>query len=585
MDDKLPEKNRFQKCLEKCKSAFKVVFLFSFCVNMLMLITPLYSLQVLDRVIGSGSIETLLWLSVIIAVIHFANSLIQMARSFTLIKVGEWLDNNVSPLLFSHSVASSASKSSSLGASQLIMDFQSVKKFLTSSPINTVLDAPWSIVYVAVVFYFHHYLGYLTIIGAAVLLVLAYFNASATNKALSEANEVSVKSRSVADVANRNAETIEAMGMMDNVSRNWFKYNSTALSKQLVGSYRNGVISNMSRFIRNLIQMAVTGIGGYLVVTTQGTEMSTGGMIASSIIVGRALAPVDQAIGVWKEISDAAKSYKRINWSLNNAQNREENMSLPEVKGHISVDNLYYAPPQNPLKQQSQPPYILKGVNFTAEPGSALAILGPSGSGKSTLARLMVGVWQPSSGDVRLDGAEVYKWNRADFGRHIGYVPQGIELFGGTVKQNIARMEEEVDAEKVVEAAKMAGAHDMILKFPDSYDTDIGVGGSSLSGGQKQRIALARAFYNDPEVLILDEPNANLDEEGEKALGEAILKAKEKNMNIIIISHRPSLLASVDKVLLIKDGSVAAFGNRDDVIGEGPGKGGNNSSRITSKNQ
>ncbi len=584
MDTKLPEKNRFQQCLDKCKSAFKVVFLFSCCVNLFLLITPLYSLQILDRYLGTGSFPTLIWLSVIIAIIHLAKSLIQIARSFTLIKTGEWLDNNVSPLLFSYSVSSNASKSS-MGTSQILRDFQSLKQFLTSRGINTVLDAPWSIVFIAVIFWFHHYLGYLTIIGAIILLIFAYLNASATNNALSEANEVSVKSMSVADIANRNAETIEAMGMMNNVSKNWFKFNSSALAKQSEGSYRNGIISNTSGFVRNLIQMGVTGIGGYLVVSTQGTEMTAGGMIASSIIVGRALAPVDQAIELWKDISNARKSYKRINWTLDNATNREENLSLPDVSGHISVDNLYYAPPQNPLKQGgAQPSYILKGVNFTAEPGSALAILGPSGSGKSTLAKLMVGVWQPASGDVRLDGAEVYKWNREDFGKHIGYVPQGIELFGGSVKQNIARMAEEVDAEKVVEAAKMAGAHDMILKFPDSYDTDIGVGGSNLSGGQRQRIALARAFYNNPEVLILDEPNANLDEEGEQALAEAIVKAKEKEMNVIIISHRPSLLNSVDKVLLLKDGSVAAFGSKEDVIGDA-NKSGNNSNRITSKNK
>jgi len=561
------EENILHVALDKCRAAFKITFVFAFVINLLMLVTPLYSLQVLDRVIGSGNLSTLLMLSIIIGFVYFIHSLLQIARSFTLIKVGEWLDNTLSPMLFGHSVSASATKANP-SSSQILRDFQTLKTFLTSTGINTLFDAPWSIVYIIVIFMIHPYIGFITIFGAVLIVSLAFFNAVATNRTLGESTELSHKGMGQADIANRNAEAVEAMGMIRNVKKNWAKFNTASLEKQSIASYRNGVISNFSAFVRNIMQMAVTGTGAYIVVSTSGAEMTTGGMIASSIIVGRALAPFNNAIGMWKSISSALKSYKNINDSLNRSEERDQAMPIPHVDGHLAVENVYYAVPvpQN-MPQPPMPQHILKGVSFAIQPGEILAVIGPSGAGKSTLAKLIVGVWKASAGSVRLDGGDVYTWNRENFGDHVGYLPQGIELFSGSIKQNIAKMSEEIDPEKVIDTAKMCGGHEIILRFPNGYDTDIGPAGSNLSGGQKQRIGLARAFYGDPKLVILDEPNANLDEAGELALAEALKIAKKRGITVVVISHRPSILSEVDKIMVLQDGAVASFGSREEVQG------------------
>jgi ATP-binding cassette subfamily C protein len=563
----LAQLNPLEDALSKCSIAFKIVFGFAFAINLAMLITPLYSLQVLDRVIGSGNMNTLLMLSLIIGSIYLVYTLLQIARSFTLIRVGEWLDNNLSPVLFSHAVAAAASKQGG-SASQLLRDFQTVKTFLTSTGINTLFDAPWSIAYFIVIFMIHPYIGWIAVIGAIVVISSAFLNAAATNRTLGQATEHSIKSMNQAEVATRNAEVVEAMGMMGNVAANWHKFNKAALAKQSLASYRHGVISNFSRFIRNIMTMAVTGVGAYIVVTTGGREMTTGHMIASSILVGRALAPFDNAIEMWKTISSSMKSYKNIQNVFKSGSLRDQSMAIPTVEGHLTMDNVYYAfPSQKAPALGEQPKYVLKGVSFAVEPGQLVAIIGPSATGKSTLAKIMTGVWKATSGTVRLDGGEIYRWNREDFGKHVGYLPQGIELFSGSIKQNIARMAEDAEPEKIIAAAKMAGAHDIILKFPEGYDSDIGVAGSNLSGGQRQRIALARAFYGDPKLVILDEPNANLDEAGEIALANAMVEAKKKGIAVIVISHRPSILSVVDKVLVMQDGSVAAYGTKEEIAG------------------
>lgn len=561
------KENPLKIALEKCRAAFKITFVFAFVINLLMLVTPLYSLQVLDRVIGSGNIETLLMLSIIIGFIYFVYTLLQIARSFTLIKVGEWLDNTLSPVLFGHSISASATKVDP-ASSQLLRDFQTLKTFLTSTGINTLFDAPWSIVYIVILFLIHPYMGYITIVGAVIIVGFAFFNAVATNKTLNEATEYSIRAMGQAEIANRNAEAVEAMGMIKNVKRNWAKFNEASLAKQSIASYRNGVISNFSRFIRNIMTMAVTGVGAYVVVKSNGQDMTTGYMIASSIIVGKALAPFDNAIGMWKSISSAMKSYKNINESFAKHTERDQAMPIPNVDGHLAVENVYYSSlvaPGRPIP--SMPTHILKGISFAIQPGEILAIVGPSAAGKSTLAKVIVGVWAASSGSVRLDGGDVYTWNRENFGEHVGYLPQGIELFSGSIKENIARMSDQLSPEKVIEAAKMCGAHEMILRFQDGYDSDIGSGGSNLSGGQRQRIGLARAFYGTPKLVVLDEPNANLDEAGELALASALAEARKKKITVIVISHRPSILSEVDKIMVIQDGAVASFGSKEEVHG------------------
>jgi ATP-binding cassette subfamily C protein len=312
--------------------------------------------------------------------------------------------------------------------------------------------------------------------------------------------------------------------------------------------------------------MLVTGCGAYVVVESNNLSMTTGGMIASSILVGRALAPFDNFIELWKSINNTTKAYARINQALKAVSLRDDTMPIPTVEGRLTIENLYYAhETKNPLAFMLNPKYVIKDLSFTLEPGEILAIIGPSAAGKSTIAKLLVGVWKALSGTVRLDGGEVHRWNREDFGKHVGYLPQGIELFSGSIKQNIARMAEDFDPEKVIEAAKMSGAHDVILKLQDGYDSDIGIAGSSLSGGQKQRVGLARAFYGNPKLVILDEPNANLDEAGEKALANALIEARKKNITVIVISHRPSILSVVDKILVLQDGAMAAYGTKEEV--------------------
>lgn len=552
--------------IKQSKSVLTIVFVFSFVVNLLTLFTSVYSLQVLDRVLGSHSYETLFYLSLLAAAIYFALHLVQVARSFTLIKLGEWMDRKLSPDLFTAAVEAAAIRAS-VGASQYLRDMQNLKTFMTSAGINSLFDAPWSIVYMGVLFLIHPWMGWLSIVGAIIMLLFALLNAYAVNKKLSEATDSSIKSMNTAEVASRNAEVIEGMGMMKDVVKNWHKHNQEMQDHQCIASYRNGIISNASRFVRMVLQMLVTALGAYIVLTDP-QRMTAGGMIASSIIIGKALQPFDQAIEVWKQVVSAMKSYNTLQKVFSSTSPRHEDFTLPTPEGRISVENVFFAPfdPKKTLQPGVAPNYTLKGINFTLEPGEILAIIGPSAAGKSSLSKLLVGVWKASQGAVRLDGADVYTWNRENFGKYVGYLPQDVELFSGTVKTNIARLKENVSPEEVIRAAKFAGAHDMILRLPNGYETDIGVGGASLSGGQRQRIGLARAFFGDPKFVVLDEPNANLDEIGQQALVEALIHTKDKKITTVVVSHRTEILANVDKILIIQDGSVAAFGTRDEIL-------------------
>jgi len=556
------EQNVLVKVLRECRPVFWIVFAFAFAVNLLNLITPMYSLQVLDRVLSSGNLNTLLMLSLLMGGLYVALHMIQIARSFTLIKLGEWLDKKLSPDLFANTIKSAAVKAGG-GGSQNLRDLQVVKNFLTSSGINTVFDAPWSVVYIAVLFIIHPWMGWLAIAGALILLGCAVLNAYVTNTKLNQSNEHNVRSMNQAEVASRNAEVIEAMGMMNAVVKSWQKYNQNSLNLLSEASYQNGIISNIARFIRMMLQLLVTGLGAYLVVTRP-MDMTSGGMIAASIVMGRALTPFDNAIDIWKQISGALKSYQRVKEAYTRLSERQESMKLPTPEGSLSVENVFFAPPSvTPGVANS---YTLKGVSFNLNPGEVLAIIGPSAAGKSSLVKLIVGVWKSLQGTVRLDGADVYTWNRDDFGKHVGYLPQDVELFSGSIKSNIARLQEDADPAAIVDAAKMTGAHDLILRLKNGYETDIGIGGANLSGGQRQRVGLARAFFGNPKLIVLDEPNANLDEVGEQALIGAITNAKQRRITTIVVSHRPSILSAVDKILIVQDGMVAAFGSKDEIM-------------------
>ncbi|MCH9753893.1 MAG: type I secretion system permease/ATPase [Alphaproteobacteria bacterium] len=556
------EMNPLVSGLKDCKQAFIITFIFAFGVNLLNLITPLYSLQVLDRVLGSQNKYTLLMLTLIIFFVYMSHMLLQVARSFVLIKISEWLDKRISPKLFAHAVATAAIKPS-LGGSQVIREFTTIKQFLTSVGINSLFDAPWSIIYIIVLFLIHPYIGWITIIGVIIALFMAMINAYSVNDSLSASNESNIKGHHMAEISTRNAETIQAMGLLNRIQHRWSLINAHTLSLNSKASYRNGVVSNVTRFFRHLIQVSVTCTGAYLVISTNPPEMTAGYMIASSIIVGRALAPFDAAVDVWKQASSAMKSYKKINSFLDNKVHSEEGLEISNPEGKISAENLFFA---HPSSNPSQPKQILKGLNFTLESGKSLAIIGANAAGKSTLSRLLVGVWKPTSGHIRLDDIDVLSWKRETFGKHVGYLPQGVQLFNGTIKENIARMDAHPNSEDVIKAAKLAGAHELISKLPEGYETDIGISGSSLSGGQRQRVGLARAFFGNPKVIILDEPNANLDDKGEKALLESLHNAKEKSITSIVVSHRPSILSFVDMIMVLQDGMIVAYGPREEVM-------------------
>ena len=553
-----------QSALRDCKMAFIVTFLFSLGANILTLISSVYVLQVLDRVLGSNNLHTLAMLTLLVVCIHLTHSLIQVARSFTLIKVGEWLDEKISPKLFAHAIEAAAMRQS-MGASQSMREFSNIRSFLTSYGINSLFDAPWAVIYIAVAFLIHPALGWITVLGCALMLFMAVLNAYSINSSLAKSSEFNVKSHYMADIATRNAETVQAMGLMKNVRAIWHDLNSKSMEKQSVASYRNGIISNSTRFFRTILSVSMTAVGAYFVVTTGGQEMTGGKMIMGSIITGKALAPFDQAIEVWKQVSNAIKSYTKINSSFQRSENMaREGISIPDPKGQLSAENVFYAPP--PSKPGEQPKYVLKGLNFVLPPGKSLAIIGPSGAGKSTLARLLVGIWKPTAGNVRLDNADVFNWNRDDFGQHIGYLSQNVELFIGSIKENIGRLDKKADPKEIIRAAKLAGAHEMISKFPQGYETDIGLAGSTLSGGQKQRVGLARAFYGDPKLIVLDEPNSNLDEKGEQALVKTVTESTQNGKSVVIISHRPSILAFVDMIMVLQNGMIVAYGPKDEVM-------------------
>jgi len=528
--------------------------LFSFFMNLLLMVLPLYSLQVFDRVLSTGSMDTLLWLSVIMVVVFLAAGLLQMLRSFALIRVGEWMDSRLSPSLLATSLSTAAV--TGMRSTQSLRDLNTIRGFLTGHGLLTFFDAPWSVISLAVIYCIHFDLGNLTLAGCVLLLGLAWINEIAMRKPLDEANRINARSFGQLDIAMRNAEVVEAMGMSDAVADFWQKANGKTTQLQSLASYRSCIIQAITRFLRLSLQVAITGWGAYLALHNQ---ITSGSIIAASILAGRALQPFDAAIGVWKSLVEAREAYASLQKSLTRMPPRQEGITLPEPQGKLDVEKVFYCAPNRNVP-------ILRNVNFSLMAGETLGIIGPSAAGKSTLAKLIVGVWKPQAGAVRLDGGEVAHWKREQFGKFTGYLPQDVELFSGSVKDNIARLISDADDTAIVKAAQLACAHEMIMALPNGYGTDIGPNGMNLSAGQRQRIGLARAFYGDPRLLILDEPDASLDIDGERALTQALLKAKANNITTLVITHRRSLLFFLDKLLVIKNGEIMMFGPMRQVM-------------------
>lgn len=550
-------KSEILKALASCKSSFIAVGFFGFFINILLLAPSFYMLEVYDRVVSSRSVTTLVMLTVLIIILMSTYGAIEWVRSRIMIRVSAQLDLKLGPRVFEASFKQALYSNGARSSAQPISDLAGLRQFLTGSGLFAFFDVPWLPIYIGVMFFFHPWFGWLTLGGALVAIALALANEKATGKRLAEANREQVSVLNITSKGLRNAEVVESMGMQGHLKDRWRKHSFAVLALQGRASELGGTVSNVSRTWRLLLQSFVLGLGAYLVINN---EITPGLMTAASLLVGRALAPVDQMIGNWKGFVAAREQYARLNEIFKNVPPTPERMSLPAPKGDLLVEQIVVTPPG------AHGP-VLKGISFRAPPGASVGVLGASAAGKSTLARALLGIWPAQSGKVRLDGADMFQLDRAAVGPHLGYLPQDIELFEGSIAENIARFSE-VDATKVVEAAQMAGVHEMILRLPQGYDTLIGAHGGVLSGGQRQRIGLARALYGDPKLVILDEPNSNLDDVGERALGEALIKLKQKGTTLFIITHRVSALAYVDNLLVLSEGQIVMSGARDQVLAQ-----------------
>jgi len=550
----LNEKNEIERALLMFKSTFITIGVFSAIINLLMLTPSLYMLQVYDRVLASRNEITLLMLTLLMLGAYLLIGALEVVRSFVLVRIGAKFDMTLNKRIYTAAFEQNL-KQVGGNAGQSLNDLTSLRQFLTGNALFAFFDAPWFPIYLLVIFLFNPWLGLFALCGSLILIVLAIVNERVTKAPLSQANSMAVSASAMATNNLRNAEVIESMGMLPNLMGRWFKTHGKFLALQADASQKAGTIGAITKFVQTALQSLVLGFGALLVLENQ---LTPGMMIAASILVGRTLAPVQQVIGVWKSWSSTRSAHERLTKLLEANPARPAGMALPKPQGVLTVENVSAAPPGTNMP-------ILRGVNFGIQAGDVLGVIGPSGSGKSTLARLLVGIWPAMMGKVRLDGADIYQWNKAELGPNMGYLPQDIELFGGTVSENIARFGE-VDAEKVVTAAKHAGVHDMILRLPKGYDTPLGDGGAGLSGGQKQRLGLARAMYGDPALIVLDEPNSNLDEVGEQALVGAVLELRKRGKTIVLVTHRPSILGATTKLLVLRDGQLQAFGPTQQVM-------------------
>lgn len=538
--------------LHEARRGLLVVAALSLFLNLLALASPLYMFQVFDRVLASGRVETLVALTAIAAFALLCLGALEVIRSRVLGRISTWLDRALARAVLNASVGETLAGRPIGG--QAMSDLAQLRGFINGQGIVPIFDAPWTPIFVAVIWLLHPWLGMLALLSAALLFALALANELLTRAPLAGASQAWLTAQRRYETALRNAEVVQAMGMLPALLARWQGDHERGLDGQAQASDRTGWIHGTSKFVRLFVQVAILGLGAYLVL--QG-DLTSGGMIASSIVLGRALAPVEQAIGAWKSFVAARAGHDRLRRLLQRHPDEPAAIELPAPEGRISVDQLSFRAPDG------RP--ILRGVSFELAAGEVLAVVGPSASGKSTLCRLLTGVWPPDGGHVRLDGAEVHRWGRVDFGRHVGYLPQDVELFAGSVRDNIARMTDAPD-DAVIAAAQLAGVHDMILHLAKGYATEVGPQGAILSGGQRQCIGLARAMFGTPRVVVLDEPSASLDQVGESAVLDAIGRLKARGSTVILVVHRPRLLTHVDKVLVLSEGAGVVFGPRDQVL-------------------
>ena len=549
-----PGASLLRDTFRRCRPALLFAILFSSVINLLMLVPPLYMMQVYDRVLSSRSEATLVALTVLTLGAFVAVGLLEVTRSRILVRVSARLDTLLSPLIFD-AVFRNHVRTMGGARTQPLNDVATVRQFAAGQGLFAFFDIPWAPIFLLLLFLLHPLLGLLSLGGGVILVILAFATERTTRTRLADATRNSVAAANFAETSLRNGDAMTAMGMLEAIKTRWMRRHNESLRLQSGASDWAGILTNTTKVVRIALQSLMLGAGALLAIEG---KISPGLMIAASIIGAKSLAPVEALIGNWNQVVAAQLAWRRLRALLDTVAVEPDRMALPTPKGRLSVSAIVVAPPGAAAA-------VLKGVSFDLQPGEALGILGPSGSGKSTLARVITGVWPAASGTVRIDGAELSQWSRDALGPHMGYLPQDVDLFDGTVAENIARLGP-VDPEAVVEAAQRAGIHDLILSLPQGYDTPIGESGNRLSGGQRQRVGIARALYGTPALCIFDEPNSNLDEAGEGHLIQALLHLRETKRTAIIIAHKPSILNHVDKIMILQAGQVAFLGPRAEAF-------------------
>jgi PrtD family type I secretion system ABC transporter len=542
--------------LRPCRNALIGVGVITGVLNMLMLTGSFYMLEVYDRVVPGRSIPTLLFLSAIAVFLFSVQGLLDFIRSRILVRIGAWLDEQLSGSVFD-AVLKIPLRTKDQGNGLLpLRDLDQVRGFLAGNGLPAFFDLPWMPLYLGICYLFHPLIGIAATAGALFLVILTVLTELRTRNALKTAGLQGSRRFAQAEAGRRNADVAQAMGLSPQLVSRWQKTNDEYVDSQLSASDVAGGYGSAAKSFRMTLQSLILGLGAYLAIQ----DLATSGIIiAASILTARALAPVDLVIANWRSFTAARQSWKRLADLVKVMAERPQELLLPPPTQSLAVENLFVgAPGQNTA--------IVQDATFAMGSGSALGIIGPSASGKTSLIKAVVGVWRPARGKVRLDGAAIDQWRADLLGPHIGYLPQDVELFDGTIAQNISRFEDNADSEAIIAASRAAGVHDMIVRLPNGYETQIAEGGSALSAGQRQRVALARALYHDPFLVVLDEPNSNLDAEGEEALTQAILGVRARGGIVIIVAHRPSALAAVDKILIMKDGRMQAFGPKDEVL-------------------
>jgi ATP-binding cassette, subfamily C, bacterial exporter for protease/lipase len=546
--------NELMQALRKLRSALLTVGIFSGFLNVMMIVPALYSFQVFDRVLGSRNLNTLLVLTILVLGAYLFVVALETIRSWILIRVGARLDDMLADRVLRASFDRVLRQPGS-SPTQPMVELGTLRQSLTGPGLIAICDAPWMPLYLLVISIISTELALFTLAGAVVLVVIALLNERLAKAVLADAQKASAQAQKELGSHLQNAEVIEAMGMLGVIRNRWKKMHDKEIGLQSVASDRAAIMGSLSKFVRISMQSLTMGLGAVLVLEG---KITAGMMIGVSLLTSRALAPAESLVAHWPQIEGAKLAYLRLKELLTVFPVRPQFMPLPAPMGHVAFEAVATAAPGT---RQA----IIKQISFTLQPGDCVAVIGASGAGKSTLAKLLVGVWPAMSGTVRLDGADLFRWNKEEVGPHIGYLPQDIELFDGTVAENIARFGE-VDPEQVVLAAQRVGFHAQILRLPQGYDTPLGSGGALLSGGQRQRIGLARALYGDPVLVVLDEPNSNLDDMGEKALSDALKDLSQRGKTSVLVTHRPSVLAVANKLMVLKDGVIAAFGPRDEVL-------------------